>query len=111
MTEVPRVSMKEESKDGRPLGEVEEDQADTARARGGMPRESEAFDTELMNEIVREHESRNPTPNDEVSPKRTKTLLKQNENLNMNKEQSDLEEIMKSQADIEKEWKEIEEGI
>lgn len=130
MTEVPRASRHEETKadepdGGKPLEELEADLEgsdfgedleeqegiDTDRGREPAHKETEGLDTDLMNEIVNEHPSGDLTPkNDHLQDKKTKAI-KVIKELEMEKEQSQLESHRQSQMDIEKEWKEIEDVI
>ena len=123
MTEVPRDTRDEETKDARPLEDVEEDLINTEEApeeaheedSKEVPREinrdSDLLDTDLMNQIVEDHPSGDVSPQNNTAKLREDIAKKVDQDLEMEKEKSDLEEIKKSQDMIEKEWKELEDGI
>ncbi|CAI2385673.1 unnamed protein product [Moneuplotes crassus] len=118
MTEIPREGREETKHDGT-LEDVEEDlilteeapEEDSKEANHGINKDSEILDTDLMNQIVQDHPSEEYSPQSHPIKDRKSKVMKVEKDLEMEKEQSDLEEIKKSQDIIEKEWKELEGGV
>ena len=107
----------EESKDGKPLEDEEEDEdmLETDRPQAIMEkRESELFDTELMNQIVNENPSvsglNSPTKRDQdVADIRLDKFLEADKAAQPKEQKED--EMLASHNDIEKEWKELEDKV